>query len=1255
MTFFYEQLDPERFQHFVQALLAEKDPHLRCLPVGQPDGGQDAWTTVDLVAAASGKPAVDSRPKLAYQVKFVRNPDSIEDPHRWLVETIEKELPKPNTLAARGAVEYILVTNVRGTAHPDVGSIDQLQRVLDDRIDIPSTVWWRGDVDRRVETASASLRWSYPEILRGNDLLELLFEPDAGSDKLRRQDAIRAFLIDQKEKDEEVRFKQVELQNDLISLFVDVPAQLTRVPGGRRAFSQGQNLVLSLKHASEGGEDRSIQGLSDVYCGAAILFLNPAVQEFYPIAVIQGAPGQGKSTLAQYLCQVYRMQALGNDLSHIPYDRQPKLSRLPFKVDLRDYAVWVRGRNPFDEEERVEAKSRSVEAFCAALVEHHSGGKAFSVDDLHSVLKTSPSLLMLDGLDEVADLDVRERVVKEISAAARRFREIAANVQVVVTTRPSAFSGVSDFPQRTFAYFDLVSLTPKLVLEYADRWTKAKKLDAKNSKDLRFMLRSRLEQAHLRELARNPMQLAILLSVVHSRGPSLPDKRTALYGVYVTLFLSRESEKNDDVREHQELLVDVHCYLAWLLHARAEAENESGRISYDDLMAELRSYLIREGRDSSLAEAIFSGSQRVVFLVARIEGTFEFEVQPLREYFAGRYLYETAAYSPVGSERGGTMPDRFDGIAPNPYWQNVTRFFAGFLDKGELPALVERLTVLITESAYQDVSYPGYLAGLLLRDWVFSRNVRSQQQVISLILRRSSFLALLSRSSGGRRPIALVLPDGAGKSELLTLLFEEIDGEGRFDPEKLRLVGQLLQANATREELVALWKDNYAAREARSLWVHFAYYLGIMASLSIEDLRLNAMPDEEVKDCIQVVGVVTKNAISVQHDLRLTKFYLESVLRFPDHRFGAGRDLAALQVVSTFAGAYFYTFVFIYLADDTPARHAARVTSSIMGPLHANAEGIEGLGLSTLVVELDAQLDYPLSWWRTSLDPWTRITNGLGQYSKNSDAVLRIAILSSQVKAPLSVESSAGLYSSELDMTVRLRLSKLRAGNYRWWTTQFKDASSEWATVTFTSAFFMNAGPTVLRRLLPDVDRLVSGLSDSAFNRIADILEDVQLALDDYSNQRIRARLSELTQLALSPRTKVLAISSMPRFHQPHLADVLLPDYTGTDTVVLERLIDWIARKPNSSARSLMESDWRRLAEYSKVMPEWAWPRSLGDYPSGGTRNAGMPLELAQLIVSSDDYPLSLKAHAEEVCEQAVFEAAVPVMRIAEEEQWFVD
>jgi hypothetical protein len=66
----------------------------------------------------------------------------------------------------------------------------------------------------------------YPEVLSAPDLLRAIVESGVTEEKERRTSTIKAFLRHQYILDEEVQFKQVELQNRLLDLFVDVPISI---------------------------------------------------------------------------------------------------------------------------------------------------------------------------------------------------------------------------------------------------------------------------------------------------------------------------------------------------------------------------------------------------------------------------------------------------------------------------------------------------------------------------------------------------------------------------------------------------------------------------------------------------------------------------------------------------------------------------------------------------------------------------------------------------------------------------------------------------------------------------------------------------------------------------------------------------------------------------------------------------------------------------------------------------------------------
>lgn len=120
MDYLYENLGDERFQEFCNCIIAKEYPNSQSYPVGQPDGGRDSIVYF-----------MDSKNKdfIVFQVKYVRNPSSIVDVHKWLTKIIENEAPKIEKLIPRGAKHFYLLTNVRGTAHLDTGSMDKVNTI----------------------------------------------------------------------------------------------------------------------------------------------------------------------------------------------------------------------------------------------------------------------------------------------------------------------------------------------------------------------------------------------------------------------------------------------------------------------------------------------------------------------------------------------------------------------------------------------------------------------------------------------------------------------------------------------------------------------------------------------------------------------------------------------------------------------------------------------------------------------------------------------------------------------------------------------------------------------------------------------------------------------------------------------------------------------------------------------------------------------------------------------------------------------
>lgn len=728
--YLFENLGPEKFQHFCQALLLKEHPNLQCFPVGQPDGGRDGL--------ARGDSEISS-PTVVLQVKYKRRDEG--ESAQWMIDALTLEKPKVERLAANGATRYIMVTNARPTGHEDTGRIDRVQTWMDENLPIPAVCLWRDDLERRLDDADSQLKLAYPSILSGEDTLTMIVAAQIGRDRERITRTLRSFVREQYLKDAEVKFRQTELANSLLTLFVDVPIDVSSFfwdRAGKKAPASVRKNIRKLAFRTDidttFASDLSFF-VESATANAGDVLLDSELQTGLPWVVLEGAPGQGKSTLAQYVCQVHRAQYLGETefLSQVSERHAQSAFRLPIKVDLRDLAAFLDGRPIRGEEESPEGP-KTLERFLAALVSIKAGGLSFSADDLVETATHVPILLFLDGLDEVADLNLRKVLIERILEGLNRLKDDQSDIQVVVTSRPSLFGSGAEFP-KAFTRLSLAPISPETISEYASKWTVAKNLSDEHAAEVKTILHDKLALGHIRELTRNPMQLAILLSLIDSVGYSLPDVRTDLYREYMKLFMTREAEKSAGVKQHRHLLLEIVEYLAWRLQCEAESNGSTGAVNHDELREIVEERLRANQQDTAILDDLFTGGiERVYVLVQRVEGLYEFEVQPLREYFAAKYLYSSA---PVSHFRNqivhGDRAQRFEAIAVNPYWANVTRFYAGFYEPGEIGALSSSLRELVRSRDLAVSISARSIGAALLADWIFRSKKFIQDEVIDLV------------------------------------------------------------------------------------------------------------------------------------------------------------------------------------------------------------------------------------------------------------------------------------------------------------------------------------------------------------------------------------------------------------------------------------------------------------------------------------------------------------------------------------------
>lgn len=1112
MGYLYENSNPERFQHLCQSLLTSIFPMLQCYPIGQPDGGRDGW---------------DAESKTVLQVKFKRTDE--EENSEWLIESLEKELPKILRLVERGAEKYVIATNARGTAHFENGRIDKVQKWLEEKLPIPAMCFWRDEIDRKFDKSSASLKLKYSELLSLEDGLEVVLGSILGPNNQRQQDAIRAFIATQFGLDRSVKFKQVNLSNDLLDLFIDVPVgfpQRISQRSGRNSSIDREKLMSIV--ASMEGIDHSFQvepdseGI-DVYSGspsgsskrlkmgAAEFLLSAAAQDHVKFVVLEGAPGQGKSTLAQYVCQMHRARYLNNVvlLDRVPEMHKQTAFRVPVKVDLRDYAAFLEGNSPFSSST---PEPRTLEVFLAQLIAYNSGGVEFNAHDVLSLVKTLPVLLFLDGLDEVADVSVRDVLVNSIGDTLARWGEFDADLQVVVTSRPSVFGRALSFEKFGFFTLNLRNIDDIRIEEYADKWVVASGLEELEKRDVKKILAEKLELAHIRDLTRNPMQLTILLSLIHQVGHSLPDQRTDLYSRYIDLFFTREADKSALVRDNRQVLLGFIQHLAWFLQTQAESSGSAGSISSSGLQEMARDYLRSGGREVDIATDLFGGGlERVFVLVERIEGLYEFEVQPLREFFCAQYLYATA---PVGTYRDeklrGDRAQRFEALAASPFWLNVCRFYAGSCERGETGTLVLSLQEMINSDDIAVAIHARRVGLALLQDWVFSNSKYPQDRLIQSVFDDPGTQLLIA--GNGRQIEELRLETECGRVTLRDHIFTQL----KEWPVSTRAVSlcYVLRMNGGHE-LGEKFRELTIGKigDERTYLLIRMFRAGAAADMQPEDLwHLITEDHPNSNDLLRRISEWLSCApnLAVQID-DLAKEFVRGVLG------GLVSDGGShISTLGLFAG----------LLGRSPGLYLAlRRMNSVDSSSGVDIDTGDPVQykIKKFIESVSKQfsdLDNFTFDFRSSPELSNFIVERARDNFGETWATMSLAIRAAGIRvASEKVEGADKLFDPTVPLCARTRSARLRRGNTKWWLLQIEQAPGDLERMLWAGVVLMWSSAKNLQELSAESSEIVDSLDEEQYlalrATIASTAADFDLRAD-------RKRLTSIDLRSFSNKTAVL-------------------------------------------------------------------------------------------------------------------------------------
>jgi predicted NACHT family NTPase len=229
--------------------------------------------------------------------------------------------------------------------------------------------------------------------------------------------------------------------------------------------------------------------------------------------VLLGAPGSGKTTLMSYFAVAL---ATGEGVDGLGLDGH----HLPILVRIRD---WI------------QSDQTGLLDYIRAFATEKLAVKELPDGFFEHWLEAGKALILLDGLDEVANEARRDEVVNQIEVflQAQSYRDNPA----IITSRPAGYKQAY-FRTEEFPHYDLLPFDQPKIDAFIQNWYDNRFRDRTESERRQQTLKKALsERDRIQVLAKNPLLLTII-ALIHRYEAYLPRDRHQLYNRAVETLLT---------------------------------------------------------------------------------------------------------------------------------------------------------------------------------------------------------------------------------------------------------------------------------------------------------------------------------------------------------------------------------------------------------------------------------------------------------------------------------------------------------------------------------------------------------------------------------------------------------------------------------------------------------------------------------------------------------------------------------------------
>lgn len=679
MRYELTRLGSDNFENLIQSLIKGLENSAIMFGDG-PDGQREVVVTNADFDVLSGKHAYGLT---VGQAKY-KSPNGKEKDWDWLRTNLKTELEgfreKKKTHPHNVPDTYLFFTNIVLTPKLDTGVRDRTEEFLNNYRDlIPNILVFGADDIRAMLENNRDVARCYTSFIMPGDVLEDLQNYLQALKNEKFEDLIE-YTRQMFQEDSAVRLEQAGSVADrtinIRNVYTDLEAKTLDMP--RREIKRIANHILEL------GDKIHKRGLTSVMSGNTDVGKCP--NEPLPCNVVLLAnAGQGKSTICQYICQIYRACLLkrmgsrgverdayidGIESQDTPI---PNCERFPFFVSLKQYAAWLNRQGA--------ENSRSVVSYLVGQI----NGKARSsltINDLRRFLSGYSWVFFFDGLDEVPASSNRGEVLRQIQLFLEGdLTEAVCDCMVICTSRPQGYDNA--FSPSYYRHYELQNMSKSLCEKYIDRLLVHLERNGDERERFRSILLKALNDSVISKLMTTPLYTAIIVLLVKSGGTP-PKKRYTLFQKYCDIVINREQQKEilPSLNDEYDWIKELHAQIGFLLQMESEnADNAAAELSAIRCKELISNYIQAEeyeGNVENQADALYRAiTERLSFLSlvsgAEQEECVIFPLRSIQEYFAAEWI--------ISFNDDDKMISALELISVSAYWRNVFLFVSGYYAK----------------------------------------------------------------------------------------------------------------------------------------------------------------------------------------------------------------------------------------------------------------------------------------------------------------------------------------------------------------------------------------------------------------------------------------------------------------------------------------------------------------------------------------------------------------------------------------------